>query len=125
LIGQPKDTIERLAEVQEWISVLLERLVVAVEAMSSSMIRQEGHVYLVAELARQTTGVAAAAVESGCMCTEHLLGAEVFKPRWESWESRFKAEMGRMPQVIVVDSVEESTTRVDRGKGKEREARVE
>jgi hypothetical protein len=56
---------------------------------------------------------------------EHLLGAEEFQPRWESWESRFKAEMGWMPRVIVVDSVEESTTRVDRGKGKEREARVE
>jgi hypothetical protein len=51
LIGQPKDTVEWLAEVQEWMSVLLERLVMAVEAMSSSVIRQEGHVYLAAELA--------------------------------------------------------------------------
>jgi hypothetical protein len=102
-------------------SVLLERLVVAIEAMSTSVIRQKGHVYLAAELARQTTGAAA---ESGCMCMEYQLGAE-FKPCWESWERWFKAEMSQMLWVIVVDSIEESDTRVDKGKGKEREVRVE
>jgi regulatory protein YycI of two-component signal transduction system YycFG len=62
-------------------SVLLERLVVAIEAMSMLVIRQEGHVYLAAKLAQQTTG---AATELGYMCAEHQLGAEVFKPHWES-----------------------------------------
>jgi hypothetical protein len=51
LIGQPKDTVEWLAEAQEQKSVLLERLVMAIEAMSLSVIRQEGHVYLVVESA--------------------------------------------------------------------------
>jgi hypothetical protein len=62
------------------------------------------------------------------MCAEHQLGTEVFKPCWDSWESRFRAEISWMPWVIVVDSVEESNVngaRVDKGKGKEREARVE
>jgi hypothetical protein len=40
-----------LAEVQEQTTVLLERLVMAIKAMSSSVIRQEGHIYLVAEQA--------------------------------------------------------------------------
>jgi hypothetical protein len=102
LIGQPKDAVERLAEAQEQTSVLLERLVVAIEAMSTSVIRQEGYIYLAAELARQTTGAAA---ESGRLCMEHQLGAE-FKPRWESWERRFKVEMSQMPWVIVMDSIE-------------------
>jgi hypothetical protein len=62
------------------------------------------------------------AVEAGHLCTKHQLGAEVFTQHWDSWESRFKAEMSRMPQVIVVDSIEESngsSARRDKGKGKE------
>jgi uncharacterized protein GlcG (DUF336 family) len=93
LIGQPKDAVKQLAKVQEQTSVLLERLVVAIvaiEAMSSLVIRQEGHIYLTVELAQQTTGVAA---EAGCMCMEHQLGAEAFTQCWDSWESRFRAEM--------------------------------
>jgi hypothetical protein len=118
-MDQPKDAIDQLAEAQEQMMVLLERLVITLEAMSSSVIRQEGHIYLVAEQAHQTTGVA---MEAGHLCAEHMLGSEELVQCWDSWKNQFKAEMSQMPWVIVVDSVEESTgngARRDKGKGKE------
>jgi hypothetical protein len=111
-------------EAQEKTTVLLERLVVAIKAMSSLVIRQEGHVFLVAKQGHCIMGASTVAMEAGCLCAEHMMGAEDFTQCWDSWEMRFKMEVGQLPQVIVVDVVGEGSedgAERDKVKGKGRE----
>jgi hypothetical protein len=106
---------------QEKAITLLERMVIAVEALTSSIMQQEGHMYLAAEQSQRILEASAAAAESGRLCAQQMLGAEEFLWNWEAWQDKFKAETVHLPWVVILGEDGKARTSGAKGKGKDKE----